>query len=126
MNITEHFSLREFHCKDGTPYPLEWIKTRLKPLCEALEIIRKVTGKPLVILSGYRTKEWNKKVGGANESYHTKGMAADFTPVGFDIVRLGNIIDTYQKNGVLPRGGLHVDKEKNFIHIDIRGKIARW
>lgn len=55
MQVTEHFNLAEFHCKDGTPYPSEWIEKRLKPLCEALEKIRDKTHAPLQIVSAYRT-----------------------------------------------------------------------
>lgn len=44
---------------------------------DILQPIRDQLGKPLIINSGYRSKEVNKLVGGAKNSYHLKGMAAD-------------------------------------------------
>jgi hypothetical protein len=50
-----------------------------KALCsEVLEKIRVLTGnKPLIVTSGFRSKELNDKVGWSNKSQHTFGEAAD-------------------------------------------------
>lgn len=45
---------------------------------EILDLVRAYMDKPIFINSGYRCKELNKAVGGAENSYHTKGLAADF------------------------------------------------
>ena len=39
--------------------------------------IREKDGKPIIITSGYRCQELNKKVGGKSNSFHLKGLAAD-------------------------------------------------
>lgn len=44
---------------------------------ERLDDIREKYGKPIIITSGYRCKELNKKVGGKSNSFHLKGLAAD-------------------------------------------------
>ena len=44
---------------------------------ERLDEIREKYGKPIIITSGYRCKELNKKVGGKSNSFHLKGLAAD-------------------------------------------------
>lgn len=124
MNITKHFDIAEFHCKDGTHYPLGWVAERLKPLCEALEIVRAITGKPMKIISGFRTPTWNKKVKGKVRSQHIEGRAADFTLQGITPKKLFEICDRFQKTGVLPKGGLGC--YPTFVHLDIRGSLARW
>lgn len=44
---------------------------------ERLDEIREKYGKPIIITSGYRCQELNKKVGGKSNSFHLKGLAAD-------------------------------------------------
>ena len=57
MKISPHFTLKEFACTDGAPYPSNLIENRLTPLCEALEVIRAEWGdKALTITGGYRSE----------------------------------------------------------------------
>lgn len=42
-----------------------------------LDPLRRIYGKPIVITSGYRSPQLNKKVGGVANSWHTQGNAAD-------------------------------------------------
>lgn len=42
-----------------------------------LDPLRRLYGKPIVITSGYRCPELNKRVGGVASSWHTQGNAAD-------------------------------------------------
>lgn len=42
-----------------------------------LDPLRRMYGKPIVITSGYRSQQLNKKVGGVANSWHTQGNAAD-------------------------------------------------
>lgn len=44
-----------------------------------LDPLRAKYGKPITVSSGYRCKELNRLVGGATDSQHTKGEAADIT-----------------------------------------------
>jgi len=52
----------------------------LRRLAVELEKVRALTGKPLKIHSGYRSPELNAAVGGAKQSFHLVGCAADFDP----------------------------------------------
>ena len=45
-----------------------------------LDPLREAWGGPIIINSGYRSKELNEAVGGAAHSYHMLGMAADIRP----------------------------------------------
>lgn len=124
MKLTDHFDSKEFDCKNGTAYPPIWIKDRLQPLAEALEAVRRELGKPLIILSGYRTAAWNQKVGGATGSQHLIGRAADVRCAGLTGAQLAEIFEKLIKDRLIPNGGLGT--YSNRVHYDQRLKPARW
>lgn len=132
MNITQHFTLEEFHSHDGKPYPTEWIADRLRPLCEMLEVIRERVGGPLVILSGYRSPEHNTAVGGARHSQHVAGRAADIQAPGVDPGRVHELVlelAAERPSRIIQLGGL--GRYPTFTHVDVRHRfagegIARW
>ena len=84
--LSPHFELREFvvsqtardHGLDNTP-PAEAVEN-LRVLCvHTLEPLREALGLPIVITSGYRTRELNRLlVCHSNKSQHMSGEAADF------------------------------------------------
>lgn len=66
---------------DNTPNEEE--TARLAYLCnEVLEPLRVYLMHPITVTSGFRSKQLNKKVGGAKSSYHLYGMAADIAIEG--------------------------------------------
>lgn len=71
----------------------------------------------VIIRSGIRCPEQNKKVGGAGGSYHLQGIALDVDAQG---ISSGPIWDEVNPNGGVGTGGGH------YPHIDSRGKRARW
>lgn len=80
--VTSHFSVEEFLCHDGTPYPIDnvedgsgvptgwvgavdssWLQTRLTPLCLTLEAIRAAAGGGAITIdSGYRDEAYDQKI----------------------------------------------------------------
>jgi zinc D-Ala-D-Ala carboxypeptidase len=72
-------------------------------------------GKKVVMNSGYRTPWHNASVGGAEASYHTKCMAADFYIPGVDKSQL---IAYARRNNLV--GGLGCYPGQRFIHVDVR------
>lgn len=125
MKITKHFSRQEFDCRDGTKYPEEWIDSRLKPLCEALEELREILGNvPITISSGYRTPSHNRKVGGVKNSQHVHGRAADIMCKKESTEAIGSLLKTLMDDGIIPKGGVGI--YKTFVHYDIRGRKALW
>ena len=46
-------------------------------LASFLQTIRNELHLPIIVNSGYRSKEVNESVGGVSSSYHVKGLAAD-------------------------------------------------
>ena len=81
--LSPHFSLSELTVSqeavrrriDNTPG--EDQVENLRRLCEVLEQVRSVLGKPITINSGYRSPAVNTAVGGKPTSEHCDGRAAD-------------------------------------------------
>ena len=62
----------------------------LKRLADTLEQVRAALGElPILISSGYRSPALNRAVGGAANSAHLSGLAADFT-----VPRFGTVLAT--------------------------------
>lgn len=112
--LTQHFKAEEFRCKDGTKEFLWAIE-----LLEVLETIRNHFNEPIIINSGYRTPTWNTRVGGAKNSYHVKGMAADIRVKNVSPKEVAKFASEYMKN----HGG--VICYTNFVHVDVREKYYR-
>lgn len=74
-------------------------------------------GKRVIMNSGYRDGQHNSAAGGAENSYHTRCMAADFYIPGVDKRDL--IAFAMQSSGV---GGLGCYPGRQFIHIDVRDR----
>ena len=53
-------------------------------LSEFLQQIRNELHLPIIVNSGYRSKEVNEAVGGVSSSYHVKGLAADIKCADMD------------------------------------------
>ncbi len=81
IKINEFFTLKEFVAEEDLKAVLSnpFILSNIIELADILERLRKKIGKPLIITSGYRNPEKNKKVGGADKSAHLLGKACDWT-----------------------------------------------
>nr|DAH69036.1 MAG TPA: peptidase [Microviridae sp.] len=84
---------------------------------ERLDLVRAHMDKPIFINSGYRCKELNKAVRGAENSYHMKGLAADFrTDNKEDIPRMYNFLQRNIKRFNIQE----LIKYDTFIHMAIK------
>jgi len=131
MQVTLNFWAWEFDCHDGTAVPAALIESGLRPLCETLELIRAEWGGSLVIVSGYRTPSWNKRIGGAPSSRHLLADAADVKPLEATVARVAElhamILRMRLGRDLLPRlGGL--GRYPRWVHVDLRpgGRLRRW
>ena len=123
MKLTEHFSKSEFDSKDGSAMPLEVLKN-VQELAVNLQILRYYVGASITINSGYRSPKHNKSVGGAKNSQHLLGMAADIVVTGKTPKEVKEIIEKLISEGKMKQGGLSA--YPTFVHYDIRGTKARW
>lgn len=92
MGLTDHFSIAELSHSataermgiDNTPP--QSMTTSLFVLAVGLEQVRKLLDNhPLHIESGYRCQALNAAIGGARNSAHMQGYAADFTCAAYGI-----------------------------------------
>lgn len=118
FNVSKHFKFNEFACKDGTIVPPHFMPNVFK-IATQLEIIRMHLGQPIIINSAYRTKEYNKKVGGAVASQHLTASAVDIAVKGHDPHYVFTTIRSLMRSGVIMGGCVIL--YKNFVHYDIRG-----
>jgi uncharacterized protein YcbK (DUF882 family) len=123
MQITKNFKLDEFSCRDGSPVPSEYL-SNVKKLCENLQILREELGRPIIVISGYRSLEYNTKIKGAKKSQHLIAAAADIVVPDMTSLEVRNTIIRLIKEGKMCKGGVGI--YPTFTHYDVRGFNARW
>lgn len=86
-----------------------------------LEDVRSLFGNPSIIInSGYRPPSVNRAVGGASNSQHLYGAAADIVVGGIRPNEVYTRLNAWHGS----KGGLA--SSSSFTHIDLRGYRARW
>lgn len=89
MQLSEHFSLEELTASDTATRkgidntPNEDVLENLKITAQHLEQVRALLGCPIAITSGYRSPKLNTMIGGARNSEHCIGLAADIKAPAF-------------------------------------------
>jgi len=117
--IAPNFRIREFASGCGSDKIL--IDTRLP---RVLQRIRAILGnKAVTVNSGYRSPEHNAKAGGAPQSLHMGGMAADISIAGVPPVDMCRAAETALAESKIP-GGICLYTGRSFVHVDVRG--VRW
>lgn len=107
--LSKNFTSEEFACKCGCGYD-----TPNPELIRMLQDARDLYGKSMIINSGCRCIKHNRTVGGATNSAHIAGNAADIlTPTGADRYL---IIKALIQAGFKRLG---INFNKKFIHVDI-------
>ena len=113
--LSGNFKVSEFACKDGSDTVL--VAPRLVMV---LQTIRDHFGTAVTINSGYRTPQYNTKVGGVAHSQHCYGTAADIVVRGKTPAQVA----AYARQLMPDWGG--VGKYASFTHIDVREIKADW
>lgn len=113
-DITKNFSRDEFTCHCGCG------SNNINPrLVLILQKVRDHFGMPLHIMSGVRCVKHNRKIGGAKNSQHLSGNAADVKIFGISPRSIANYANTLLKNS----GGIKA--YPSFTHIDVRAGFWR-
>lgn len=127
MRLTPHFELNELIYSSTAEKlgiantPTAKVIRNLSTLCQTvLEPLRVAYGKPIYITSGYRGKALNVAVGGARNSDHLHGCAADITTRTKDGNKaLWNIIIKKANAGELHARQIIDESNLAWIHISI-------
>jgi hypothetical protein len=116
------FRQRERHGLPERLYPKKFYGA-LEVLAGELLLIQAAWGSPIVVSSGYRSRPYNRRVGGARNSRHLYGEAADIYPQQGKVADLHKLILKMVGRGKLKhvRG---VGKYRTHIHVDIRDSKA--
>jgi uncharacterized protein YcbK (DUF882 family) len=103
--------------------PDDEVKAKLKKLAnDVLQPIRDAYGKPIKVSSGYRCLKLNEKVGGAVNSQHVKGEAADITTISDTVDEnkvLFEVIKKLIKGGKIVVGQLIDEYGYNWVHVSL-------
>lgn len=113
--LSGNFKVSEFACRDGSDAVL--VAPRLVMV---LQTIRDHFGAAVTINSGYRTPQYNAKVGGVAHSQHCYGTAADIVVRG----KTPAAVAAYARQLMPDWGGVGI--YDTFTHIDVREAKADW
>lgn len=112
--VSKNFKASEFYCKCGKC----GTQVITKDLIIKLQELRDVIGEPIYINSAYRCPTHNKVVGGASDSQHLKGKAAD--------IRVDDLPPWVVMQAAEQIGFTGIHAYSTFTHVDVRPKRARW
>lgn len=107
----KYFKIKEFVCRGSGENEIQ------QELIDRLDKLREEFGQSIRVTSGYRSPEYNKKIGGAPNSTHMLGIAADLAARDLD-----RLYELAQKYFMAVGDG----RKKGFIHIDLRQELRRW
>lgn len=129
QRLSPHFTVEEFDCRDGTKV-MARDYDGLKYLCRTfLEPLRKKYGR-VTVHSGYRTRSYNSKVGGASNSYHIYNIhdgndqAADISCTKGTPREWHTTLNRIRQLSRQGKGGLGL--YPTFVHVDIRDYKSDW
>lgn len=122
--LTKNFNWYEVSSQKAQTLPQN-IRDNAKALANTiLQPARDLLGLPMNITSWYRDPVHNKAIGGASNSQHLYGTAADLYVSSLTGLQL---FDFFVKNYSLKLGGIGLYYNENnkgcFIHVDIRQRV---
>ena len=132
-NLSEHFKLGEFTKSNSHPevynIPSHEAIANLKRVCVWLEVLRSRAGRPILINSGYRSPQLNKKIGGVPTSNHLTGCAVDIRVADMEqLIRYAAILLDYADESHQQFDELLIERNRYgaiWLHFAVRPKGNR-
>ena len=130
-----HFRASEFlfkgasHAANGlNTDPPAQLWPNVIPLVRLLEAVRREIGKPIKLLSVYRSEAYNKAIGGAKNSVHKQFKAADFMVLNTNTgpEDWAAVVDRMRLVDQRFKGGRGTYISSRFVHVDVRGHNVSW
>lgn len=119
---TAHFNYSEFHSKDGAGFSggkvgSSTVKENVRRMMYKLEAVRKKAGNAAITInSGFRSINHNSNVGGASNSQHMYGIAADIVISGKTVSNTISYAKTSGYSGII--------RYSSFTHVDSRAEYG--
>ena len=130
--LSPHFTLGEMttsNHKEVYNSPSHEAIANLKRLCEWLEVLRERAAEPIIINSGYRSPQLNRKIGGAATSNHLTGCAVDIRVAGMEqALRYATILLDYSDESKQEFDELLIEKNRYgaiWVHFAVRASGNR-
>ena len=132
-HLSPHFKLGEFTRSGSHPevynIPSHEAIANLKRVCGWLEVLRSRAGRPILINSGYRSPQLNKKIGGVPTSNHLTGCAVDIRVKDMEqLIRYAAILLDYADESHQDFDELLIEKNRYgaiWLHFAVRAKGNR-
>ena len=126
--LSEHFTLGEMTRSNSHPevynIPSHEAIANLTNLSKWLEVLRERAGAPIIINSGYRSPQLNKRIGGVPTSNHLTGCAADIRVENMEqLIRYAAILLDYAKESKQEFDELLIEKNSHgaiWLHFAVR------
>ena len=104
--------------------PPQKLWPRIGPTAHILDRARELLGAPIMTLSVYRSREYNKKIAGATHSEHMNFTAIDFqVKANSGPAEWAGVLRQMRQSGLF-KGGIGV--YPSFVHVDTRGVNRDW
>jgi len=116
FRLSENFTIKEFSCPSCDEI---YFQPGFVLLVNKLQALRSRIGKPVTVTSGYRCPEHNRVVGGAKNSLHMLGVAADI----FCNIKYETLLHMCEDE--FTHGGIGRYKNHKHVHVDV-GPKRRW
>ena len=130
--LSEHFTLGEMtvsNHKEVYNIPSHEAIANLANLSKWLEVLRERAGTPIIINSGYRSPQLNRKIGGAANSNHLTGCAVDIRTSGMEqAICYAAILINYAKESQQDFDELLIEKNRYgaiWLHFAVRPRDNR-
>lgn len=115
MIPSQYFARHEFACNCGCGFD-----TVDAELLDVLTAVRKSMGARVIISSGCRCLEYNRKCGSKDTSQHVRGRAADFVVEDVPASEVQDFLEAWFPDEY------GIGKYDNFTHLDTASGKRRW
>lgn len=86
--------------------------------------------RPIIVTSGFRSKELNEKVNGASKSLHMKGKAADVRPLGNNVSDLKELAHSlaarmWEQDSLIYKIILEARQSTKWVHVEVEREATK-